>query len=316
WTTEAEIIHLTLPGSIRTKKTGQQVVSVQKATNSQIIEAYSKHGNIWKAAKDLGMCGQSVHERLVKLGIKCEGRGKNISSLEYSIIKKYYESTPDEKFDRKELLKKLPEKRTLSTLEYVAGNIGLGNKNRSHNLKTNKRISEIKKNTPRDPSFTFKGRKHREQSKGKISKTLKAHWEDPKSVFNDKEWRRKLKERARVNGRNAMFTNPYSRCKQGYYEITNKGKMFFRSKWEANYALYLDFLIDHKEIIKWEYEPDSFMFEQIKLGTRSYTPDFKIFNNSGDFEYHEVKGYMDSKSKTKLKRMAKYYPDTKLILIE
>ena len=287
---------------------------MQKATNSQIIEAYSKHGNIWKAAKDLGMCGQSVHERLVKLGIKCEGRGKNISSLEYSIIKKYYESTPDEKFDRKELLKKLPEKRTLSTLEYVAGNIGLGNKNRSHNLKTNKRISEIKKNTPRDPSFTFKGRKHREQSKGKISKTLKAHWEDPKSVFNDKEWRRKLKERARVNGRNAMFTNPYSRCKQGYYEITNKGKMFFRSKWEANYALYLEFLVKNKEIKSWGYEKKCFEFP-VKRGITCYTPDFEIINKNDTIEYHEVKGWMDAKSKTKIKRMKKYYPAETLIVI-
>ena len=75
-------------------------------------------------------------------------------------------------------------------------------------------------------------------------------------------------------------------------------------------------MVDHKEIKKWEYEPDKFIFEEIKYGTRSYTPDFKIFNNDGSIEYFEVKGYMDSKSKTKLKRMAKYYPETKLTLVE
>lgn len=114
---------------------------------------------------------------------------------------------------------------------------------------------------------------------------------------------------------NLLYNNSYSNIKRGYYNI-NGDSIFFRSKWEANYALYLDWLIDHKEIIKWEFEPDTFMFEAIKLGTRSYTPDFKIFNNNGDIEYHEVKGYMDSKSKTKLKRFAKYYPYLKLVLID
>ena len=39
-------------------------------------------------------------------------------------------------------------------------------------------------------------------------------------------------------------------------------------------------------------------------------------NNDDSEEFWEVKGYMDSKSKTKLKRMAKYYPDVKLVLID
>jgi hypothetical protein len=33
-------------------------------------------------------------------------------------------------------------------------------------------------------------------------------------------------------------------------------------------------------------------------------------------EYREVKGYMDSKSRTKLKRMKKYHPAVTVILIE
>lgn len=109
--------------------------------------------------------------------------------------------------------------------------------------------------------------------------------------------------------------NQYSNIQRGYYDI-NGTTMYFRSKWEANYALYLDFLVDHKEIYKWEFEPDTFMFEAIKLGTRSYTPDFKVFKNRDIYEYHEVKGYMDSRSKTKLKRFAKYYPNEKLVLVD
>lgn len=107
----------------------------------------------------------------------------------------------------------------------------------------------------------------------------------------------------------------FANVQRGEYDI-NGTTLYFRSKWEANYALYLDFLIDHNEIVKWEFEPDTFMFEKIKLGTRSYTPDFKVFLKDGSFEYHEVKGYMDSKSKTKLKRMKKYYPKIVVRLVD
>lgn len=107
----------------------------------------------------------------------------------------------------------------------------------------------------------------------------------------------------------------YSNIQRGHYDI-NGTTMYFRSKWEANYALYLDWLIDRGEIFKWEFEPDTFIFEAIKLGTRSYTPDFKVFKSETEFEYHEVKGYMDSKSKTKLKRFKKYYPEHRLVLID
>ncbi len=110
---------------------------------------------------------------------------------------------------------------------------------------------------------------------------------------------------------NGCFAN----VQRGEYDI-NGTTIYFRSKWEANYALYLDFLVDHKEILKWEYEPDTFMFDAIKLGTRSYTPDFKVFAFDGTFVYHEVKGYMDSKSKTKLKRMKKYHPKATVILVD
>jgi len=112
-------------------------------------------------------------------------------------------------------------------------------------------------------------------------------------------------------GGNGSFPN----VQRGEYECS-KGSVYFRSKWEANYALFLDFLIKQNEIKDWEYEADVFVFDNIKFGTRSYRPDFKIFNNDSTIEYHEVKGYMDSRSKTKLQRMDKYFPDTKIVLID
>ena len=93
------------------------------------------------------------------------------------------------------------------------------------------------------------------------------------------------------------------------------GGLYLRSTWEANYARYLNFLIHQEEILCWEYEPDTFEFKAIKRGTRFYTPDFKVFELDGSFKYHEVKGYMDKVSVTKLKRMAKYYPDIDIVLI-
>lgn len=107
----------------------------------------------------------------------------------------------------------------------------------------------------------------------------------------------------------------YGNIQRGYFDINGKN-LFFRSKWEANYALYLDFLVKNRQIKNWEYEKDVFIFEKIISGTRTYRPDFKVFNNSGLFEYHEVKGWMDQKSKTKLKRMKTYYPSVKLVLID
>ena len=94
------------------------------------------------------------------------------------------------------------------------------------------------------------------------------------------------------------------------------GGLYVRSSWEANYCRYLNWLVEIGQIVSWEFEPDTFEFVGIKRGTRFYTPDFKIVNSDGSIEYHEVKGYMDAKSKTKLKRMKKYYPDVKLIVID
>lgn len=89
-----------------------------------------------------------------------------------------------------------------------------------------------------------------------------------------------------------------------------------KSSYENNFALYLEMLKIQGHIKKWEYEPDKFYFSKVKRGLKAYIPDFKITNNNGSIEYKEVKGYMDSKAKTKLKRFAKYYPHLKLTVID
>ena len=157
-------------------------------------------------------------------------------------------------------------------------------------------------------------------------KTLNSRKRSPQTDEHKRNWLKSRGEwtedqRNRVSNKlvgkfpsNMVNGRLHSHYKHGHYDINGRD-IFFRSKWEANYALYLDFLIKQKEIDRWEYEPDVFIFHAIKFGTRSYRPDFKIYTGNRT-EYHEVKGYMDATSKTKLKRMDKFYPHIKIVLID
>jgi hypothetical protein len=102
---------------------------------------------------------------------------------------------------------------------------------------------------------------------------------------------------------------------KGWQTIDNK-RYYYKSKWEYRYALYLDFMKKYNHINDWFYEPHTFYFEGIKRGTTNYKPDFKVIFPSGNEEWIEVKGYMDSKSATKIKRMAKYFPEIKLRVVD
>ena len=102
---------------------------------------------------------------------------------------------------------------------------------------------------------------------------------------------------------------------KGWYTSGDR-KYYLKSSWELAYAKYLDSELANGTIKWWEYEPDTFWFERIKRGVRSYTPDFKVEYLDGKVEYHEVKGYLDSKSKTKLNRMRIYHPEIVMKLID
>lgn len=86
-------------------------------------------------------------------------------------------------------------------------------------------------------------------------------------------------------------------------------RKFYRSRWEANYARYLDWQKQNNLIRDWAHETETFWFEGIKRGCVSYLPDFRVTLLDGAVEYHEVKGWMDAPSKTKIRRMAKYHPN-------
>lgn len=114
--------------------------------------------------------------------------------------------------------------------------------------------------------------------------------------------------------RGARRERVYSRSASGRRE--DLGGLYVRSAWEANWARYLNWLQARRQIKEWKYEAVTFEFTEIKRGSRFYTPDFTVTNTDGSIEHHEVKGWMDQKSATKLKRMALYYPNDKIVLID
>ena len=162
-------------------------------------------------------------------------------------------------------------------------------------------LSELKRNgiPLRSPSeraiVALTGRKHTKEhnkaiSKGQLNMSLESR-------------------KNQVNGALHSFHHTMGRRR-------DLGDKYFRSRWESNYARYLNWLIEQKQVLSWEYEPDTFEFKNIKKGTRFYTPDFKVFFNDGHIEYHEVKGWDYPKGKTARRRFAKYYPEHILILID
>lgn len=158
------------------------------------------------------------------------------------------------------------------------------------------------------------GKTHTAENKKKYSEQFRAMWADKNHVVNSREFKEKRSLQISLNWPKRKKTNTYSRCRRG--RRADIGDMFFRSSWEANYARYLNWLKANNKIHRWEYEPDTFWFFKIKRGVRSYTPDFKVWETASSAPYFiEVKGWMDKKSVTKMKRIAKYHPSVRVVLV-
>lgn len=114
---------------------------------------------------------------------------------------------------------------------------------------------------------------------------------------------------------------PQKRASIRYRNVSGKrsdlGGRFFRSKWEANLARWLNHLIECSVVNSWEYEPKEFVFAGERRGPgQFYRPDFLIKYEDGREEYWEVKAYLDAVSKTKLKRMKKHFPEKVVLVID
>lgn len=104
----------------------------------------------------------------------------------------------------------------------------------------------------------------------------------------------------------------WENIQRGEYQVGER-LIYFRSKWEANYALYLQMLKENGDIKDWTYEPQPFYEFPIKHGTTRYLPDFRVDNLDGTFYLCEIKGF--SQGGIKLKRMAKYFPKIRIELV-
>lgn len=88
----------------------------------------------------------------------------------------------------------------------------------------------------------------------------------------------------------------------------------FRSQAEFILAYLFQTYLEAGAIAEWKYECRRFYFEGIKRGVTSYLPDFYILENSGTHWWAECKGWMNQRSKTALNRMAKYFPEEKVVV--
>jgi len=126
---------------------------------------------------------------------------------------------------------------------------------------------------------------------------------------------RALKSAKTRDANGTVNERPNASWKAAWREIGGVRK-YYRSKWEANYAHYLQWLKAGGHIQDWKHEPKTFWFEGVKRGTVSYKPDFWVQESNGAEAYHEVKGWMDQRSATTIRRMAKYHPLVKLTVID
>lgn len=159
------------------------------------------------------------------------------------------------------------------------------------------------------------GMVHSAETRARLSAASRAMWANPLGKHNAPEFRQQLSDRLvqRVAA-GEMRSGGFSRCASG--RRPDLDNLFVRSAWEANYARYLNLRLARGELQSWKYEAKTFVFEAIKRGTRAYTPDFLLVFPDGRHEWHEVKGWMDPASATRLKRMAKYFPEEVVRVID
>lgn len=281
----------------------------KKVQDDVLIESYSRLKNIWQVAKEVGLCGQSVHERLIKLGI--QNKINVFTQDDVFFLQEHYNN-----YLLEGKLQELADimGRTKYFICRQAKKLGFTDLSRKKKLLSNWKPSKpdwVKNTHPKG----MKGKHHSQKTKDRLSVTSAA----AAVRINDEPGRREAISKKQVMTKHAKgnLINPRQKqtWKAGWREIGGKRK-YFRSRWEANYARYLEFLKVQKQITEWEHEAEVFWFEGIKRGCVSFLPDFRITELNGSLSYHEVKGWMDDRSKTKIRRMSIYHPTVVLRIID
>lgn len=301
---------------------------MKKWTDAEIelLKQSYKAKPLSEISKELGRSVHQVRNKLWKLGISKDQRKWKDHEVE-QLRKAYSEAEFSDDIKLDELAEKLG--RLKSNVSRKARELGL---------------TDIKRKGRRNPKIKipmFSTQEERSAYRSKLSKEMIANRGHPRGFLGGKhtdEAKKRISEKSIENyakrtqeqriaiSMKAMKTRadndnvaPRNRekasWKSGWRDIGGV-KKYYRSRWEANYARYLEWLKQLGQIERWQHEPKTFWFDGVKRGCVSYLPDFVVVENGGSESYHEVKGWMDDRSKTKIKRMAKYHPDVKLIVIQ
>lgn len=319
-------------------------------SNADLLNAYRTTGSVHKAGKILGFSGETVRRKLLEIGVS--RNHPSFSEEEDEVIRKFYTERKGLPLDLNELANLLNRSRWSVAMR--ASRLGVCNPFRPNSEETNRKVSRQNKGRPsafkgRPQSAAARENMSKAQQlywqehpekRGVRSEKAKAwhknnihprgmlgkhHSEETKSRLSESHIGKKVpRERllrsmqtrlAKYGTLNPPDYRNGASWKSGWVEVGGK-RFYARSRWESNYARYLEFLKQAKEVQDWNYEPKTFWFDKVKRGTVSYLPDFEVILWTGETEYHEVKGWMDARSKTKIKRMAKYYPQIKLVVID
>lgn len=259
-----------------------------------LTENYPKKGKLW-CVENLGLSEAQVRQKASRLGLKARG----VSDAWFLARKEHSETlTGRKRPDQAVLIKSMHDQGKLKKTE--------------KQLKAlSEQLSNWRKNNEHPKGYL--GRKHSKETLAILSeRSLAMH----KNMSEETKYQ-KVKKMILTKAERGNMVAPRegTTWKSAWREIGGKRK-YFRSRWEANYGRYLEFLKINGQIAEWEHEPETFWFEGIKRGCVSYLPDFRVTKNDNTIEYHEVKGWMDDRSKTKIARMAKYFPDVVLIVVQ
>jgi hypothetical protein len=265
----------------------------------------------------------AAHQKQISLG-------KPLSPLAYRpwtpkeemAVREWYQSRPLGKVDLDELCKSISRNRQVICRK--AKDLGL---TVMHRKWSKGRPKKYATDAERSSAMSERVKKHQKEHGHPRGALGMKHSNETKDVLSAKSkafasslskgQRREIvikSMKTRVANGTLVQASPHGSWKAGWRVVGGR-RVYFRSRWEANYARYLEWLKSNGEIKEWEHEPETFWFSKIKRGCVSYLPDFRVTTKSGAIEYHEVKGWMDSRSKTKIRRMKKYHPTVKLIVI-
>lgn len=284
--------------------------AAKKASNQEITSLYIEHKSCKKVAEILEMSPQSVWERLKRM--KLNSPINILTEDEKFLIQDIYEKG----FIRgdgqlQQLAKDIG--RTPQFISRYANSLKLTNKRRvvSEELKKENSVRLKNWHQSNEHPKGMLGKKH----KPEVAKLVGERQKEWSKKATLKEKNQRYEKMVNTNRKNGGYDKTRGAWKSAWRTIGEKTK-FFRSRWEANYARYLELRKQNGEIKDWLHEPETFWFKDILRGTRSYLPDFKIIQNDDTHYWVEVKGQMDARSKTKLKRFKKYYPEERLELVD